>query len=136
MDQSTLVSVQLDDGKRLMDRLVAEGKTVSAAAWVKERDGGYWYLYLATSLMGKDRGVRPAYRFVNAIVRSLQPEGFWIDPTSIKVIAPDDPLASAIAEVRNRYPAQKPFWYPAQKPFWLRGDRLGPLEIEEAIIYP
>lgn len=128
MDQGTLVEMQLENGQQLIDRLVEKGVRVTAACWVKESDGGLWFLYLATPLVGEDGAVRPAYRRVNEVIRQMQEQGVWIDPLEIKVIALDDPVAKAIAAVRDRYPATKPTW--------LRGNRLGKLEIEEAYIYP
>lgn len=128
MDQGTLVELQLENGQRLIDRLREKGGAVKGAGWVKECDGGQWYLYLATPLVGEDGAVRPAYRKVNEVVQQLRRQGVDIDPLEIKLIALSDPVANAIAAVRDRFPAERPMW--------LRGQRLGELEIEEAFIYP
>jgi hypothetical protein len=128
MDQATLVEMQLDNGQRLIDRLREKDTPVRGASWVRESDGGQWYLYLATPLVGDDGAVRPAYRKVNDVVQQLRRQGVGIDPLEIKLVAPTDLIAQAIAAVRFRYPAERPIW--------LRGQRLGELEIEEAYIYP
>jgi hypothetical protein len=53
MDQGSLVDVRINDGKRLIDRLIAEGIAISAAGWLKEADSGKWFLYLATAGGGR-----------------------------------------------------------------------------------
>ncbi len=77
MDQGTLVAMQIEDGQRLIDRLVGEGIAVTAACWAKESESGQWFLYIATPLVGEDGAKRPAYRRVNTVIREMQKEGFW-----------------------------------------------------------
>ena len=128
MDQATLVEMQIDDGKRLIHRLIDEGIGVSAACWVKESESGWWYLYLATPLVGETGATRPAYRRVNDVIRALEKEGFGISPLEVKLIGPDDPIAKDVIAVRDRNPVRSPIWF--------RGNRLGELGVEEAYIYP
>ena len=60
MDQGPLVSEQIEDGKRLLQRLAEDGATITAACWLKESESGRWYLYVASSLVGKGGGtLRP-----------------------------------------------------------------------------
>jgi hypothetical protein len=127
MDQGTLVEMQIDDGQRLLDRLADDGVAVTAAAWVKEGEGGQWFLYIATPLVGADGATRPAYRRLNTLMRELQKEAFWIDPLEVKLIGADDPVTRAVVAVRDRHPGRAPTWF--------RGDRLGELATEEAYIY-
>ena len=54
MDQATLVDMQIEDGRRLVERLVGAGVPVTVAAWVKESESGWWYLYLVTPLVVGD----------------------------------------------------------------------------------
>src|SRR5438445_9734835 len=128
MAQATLVEMQLQEGQRLIDRLIKEGVAVTAAAWVKETESGDWYLYLATPLVTEDGGKRPAYHRVNAVILEMQREGFAMDPIEKKVIGPHDPIAKDIVANRSSGPTGPP------TPF--RGSRLGDLEVDEAYIYP
>jgi hypothetical protein len=128
MDQATLVETQIQNVKRLIDRLVGQGVPVTAACWVKESESGQWFLYFATALVGENGATKSAYRRVNAVIREIQKEGFWIDPLEVKLIGPDDPIAKAMVSVRDRNPGRFPSWF--------RGNRLGSVATEEAYIYP
>jgi hypothetical protein len=128
MDQATLVEMQIQDGRRLTDKLAAEGIPVTAAFWAKEGESGQWYLYLATPLVGEDGATRAAYRRVNAVILQAQEDSCRIDPLEVKVIAPGNPIAKAAAAVRDRQAGIGPTWF--------RGDRLGGLSVEAAYIYP
>jgi hypothetical protein len=128
MAQATLVEVQINEGQRLIHRLVQEGVAVTAAAWVKESESGDWYLYLATPLVTEGGGKRPAYHRVNAVIRGMQKAGFGMDPFAKKVIGPHDPIAKDIVAHRSGRPGGPP------TPF--QGSRLGDLAVEEAYIYP
>jgi hypothetical protein len=128
MAQATLVEMQIKDGQRLIDRLTREGIAASAACWAKETESGDWYLYLATPLVSVDGSKRPAYRRVNAVIREMQKEGFWVDPFEIKVIGPHEPMAADVAAHRNAGPAKIPTR--------MGGGRLGEVAVEEALIYP
>jgi len=127
MDQGTLVSMQIEDGQRLLAQLVAGGVPVAAAAWVKEEESGMWYLYLVTPLVGEDGGTLPAYRRVNAVIRQL-PEPLEIAPLGIKVVAPGSPVGTALRDLQRHSRGPSPYYY--------RGTRLGDLNIEGAYVYP
>src|SRR5262245_2433826 len=101
MDQSTLVETQVDDGKKLLDRLVEEGIPVTAAAWLKEKDGGYWFFYIASPLVNARRGPLAAYRRVDEVMSRL-PEPPWIGPSQIKLVEPSSPVSKAIQDVQRR----------------------------------
>lgn len=127
MDQGTLVSMQVEDGQRLLVSLIGEGVPVTAAAWVKESESGVWFLYLVTPLVGEDGGTLTAYRRVNAVIREL-PQPVGIDPLEIKVVGPDSPAGKAFRDLQQR----------ARGLTLLRhaGPRLGDLGIEGAYVYP
>jgi hypothetical protein len=128
MAQGTLVEMQIKDGQRLIDRLADEGIPVSAAAWVKESEGGYWYLYLVTPLVPKEGGRKAAYGRVGPVIRAMQKEGGWIDPDEVKVISPHDPIAKDIVAQQHGRRLGVPIRY--------QGSRLGELAVDEAYIYP
>ena len=135
MDQATQVEIQIEDGQSVIDRLSREGIAVTAANWVKESESGQWYLYLATPLVSEDGGTTPSYRRVNAVIRELQKEAigdlkkkpFGIDSLEVKVIGPPNPIAKAVASIRDRQDRIGP---------WFRGDRLGNVSVEGAYMYP
>ncbi len=129
MDQATLVEVQIQDGKRLIDRLVEEGVRVTAAAWIKEGDGGMWYLYLATPLVTEEEGKEPAYGRVNEVIRQM-PAPFWVDPFDIKVVSPKHRIAQAIADVNRRQA-----WSSALR-YGFEGRQVGGVGIDSAYVYP
>ena len=120
--------MQIKEGQTLLERLAHEGIAVTAAGWVKENDSGDWYLYLATPLVGEDGSTRSAYRRLNAVICTMEEEGFGMDPFEKKVIGPTDPMARDMEAHRAARPGEPP------TPF--RGDRLGELAVEEASIYP
>jgi hypothetical protein len=127
MDQGALVEMQIEDGRRLLERLVGEGVPVTAATWVKEDVDGPWFLYLVTPLVREDGPTRPAYRRMIAVIREI-PQPFWVDPMEIKVVGPDGPVGKAIQDLHRQYPGRSPMWY--------KGARLGDVSIEGAYVYP
>ncbi len=128
MAQAALVERQIQEGQTLLDRLTYERVAVTAAAWVKESDGGDWYLYLATPLVGEDEDTAPASRRVNAVVRQMEKEGFGMDPFHKKIIGPHDPIARDLVAHRKARPGGPPTRF--------GGFRLGELYVDEAFIYP
>jgi hypothetical protein len=127
MDQGTLVTQQLEDGKRLLQRLAEEGIAVTAACWVKESESGRWYLYIASPLVGEDGATKQAYRRILPLVRQM-PQPFWVDPFDVKAVAPSAPLAEAVARLYKGYPGTGPLRYDDY--------RLGDVSVEGAYVYP
>lgn len=127
MDQGTLVTEEIEEGRRLIKELNDAGVPVVAAAWVKEDEGGLWYLYLVTPLVPEGGDAREAYGRVNEVIRAMQePLGF--DPFQIKVVNPSEPFGRVIRELHGRRGGKVP----------VRPDpgRLGDRSIEAAYIYP
>ena len=127
MDQTALVSDQVEDGKRLLLRLAEEGIGVTAAAWLKESDGERWHLYLATPLVREDTDPRPAFRRILLVVQRM-PQLSWIEPLTIRLVEGDGPLAQAVAQLHRRHPGNRGIPYD--------GAQLGGVSIEGAYIYP
>jgi hypothetical protein len=127
MDQGTLVEGQINAGQKLIDRLGENGVVVMAACWMKESDGGLWFLYLATPLVGNDGARLPAYARIDAVIRAL-PQPLGIDPFRIKVVGPSERVGQAILEVQRRYPSRPGGRYD--------GASLGGVSIDEAYVYP
>jgi len=93
--------MQITDGKRFVDRLLEEGIPMTAACWLKETDGGLWYLYLVTPLIQEGRPRQPAQRRVNAVLRQM-PEPFWIGYGETKLVGPDSPVGKALEDLYKR----------------------------------
>jgi hypothetical protein len=127
MDQGTLVNGQINDGQKLIDRLAENGVAVLAACWMKESDGGLWYLYLVTPLVGEDGARRPAYHRINAVIRAL-PQPLRMDPFQKKVVGPLEPVGQAILDLQRRYAGRLPVWYGEAT--------LGGVSIDAAYLYP
>ncbi len=127
MDQGILVESQIREGQELIDVLAENGVAVTAACWVKESDGGMWFLYLVTPLVGEGGSTGLAYRRINAVLRAL-PQSLGIDHFQIKAIGPSDAVGQAIRDFQRRYP-NRPAW-------WYDGSSLGGVSIDAAYIYP
>jgi hypothetical protein len=127
MGQTALVESDIDDGRKLIERLTEAGVVVTAAGWLKDGESGLWYLYLATPLVEEGGATRKAYRRVHEVMRDI-PQPFWLDPLSVKVIAPDSPVAQAVQELHRRYPGGRPIRV---------GETvLGGRSVEGAYVYP
>jgi hypothetical protein len=127
MDQAVVVNEQVQDGRRVLERLSAEGVPVTAAAWVKESEGGPWYFYIVTPLVPPGGGRTAAYRRVGPLIRQM-PQPCWVDPLEIKVAAPDSDVGKAIRDVAGRRPGPIPMPYGSI--------RLGGVSIDGAYVYP
>jgi hypothetical protein len=127
MDQVPLVNEQIDDGKRLIVRLVEEGIPVTAAFWVKESESGRWYLYIATSLVKRGGAKLPAYGRILPLLGQM-PQPFGIDSFQVKAVGPSSPIAEAALALQERHPGNRGIHY--------EGPQLGGKYIEAAYIYP
>ncbi|HVS40583.1 MAG TPA: hypothetical protein VMS17_33820 [Gemmataceae bacterium] len=127
MDQAVLVNEQVQDGRQVLERLSAEGVPVTAAAWVKESEGGPWYFYIVTPLVPADGARTAAYRRIGPLIRGM-PQPCWVNPMEFKVAAPDSDVGKAIREVAGRRPGPIPMPYGSI--------RLGGLSIDGAYVYP
>ncbi len=127
MDQDALVEKLIADGKQLIDRLMAEGIGVTAAAWLKESYNGRWNLYIATPLVSPTGAKKQAYHEIFGVLRQM-PAPFWLTSSHIRAIAPSSPVAERIADLDRRYPGRGPIWY--------RDYLIGDVSVEGGYIYP
>lgn len=95
-----LVEDMKKDGAKLIERLILEGVEVISACWLKESDGPWWHLYLATPLVSNQGELKPAFRKIHEVQRGMSPQP-TIDVLTIKVVNPDSPIARAIARVHQ-----------------------------------
>jgi hypothetical protein len=127
LDQFPLVNDQIDDGKRLVARLVEEGISVKAAFWVKESETGKWFLYIASALVGRDGDTLAAYGRLLPVIRQM-PQPFDINPFRVKAVGRSSPIAKAVLALQEHHPGQRGFYH--------EGTQLGDRYIEGAYIYP
>ena len=137
MDQDTVVIEQIDDGKRLIEALEADGVDVGVALWVKPTDEENPFLYLASSIVD-DKGPSAAYHRVLGILRTMP--DLQIELLEIKVIGLRDSLAdAALKVVKPKVPAGK-FAVQPSIPYRgmtrFGGTTLGGISIDWARIYP
>jgi hypothetical protein len=127
VDKEPLVDTLVEDGRRLIERLVEEGIGVKAACWLYEAEEGKWFLSLATPLVGEDEGTKEAYRRVLAVMRRM-PEPFWIGTLDVKLISPQHPIARAVQDFHRRHTGPSPIHYD-----WTQ---FGGLSVEGVYVYP
>jgi hypothetical protein len=124
MDQGALVMPQIDAGARLVNEF-DKYAPVRAAFWLKAKDEGEWYLYLASDRID-DSNFDVAYGEVLRLTgKSPTP---WLDPFQVKVISAEDRLARAVLELLARFPGKMATRY--------HGRELGGIPVEEVYIYP
>ena len=137
MGQDSLVNLEIENGRKLIDHLATNGFDVHLAFWVKETDAGRWYLYLASPLVD-EKGPLVAYGIAIPLVESV-PE-FGIGPFSIKVVGLQDSMTMAARKaIRPRVPSG-PFAVKSPKPYpgmtRVNGTTLAGVDIDGAYIYP
>ncbi len=126
MDQGTLVVNRIDEGRRFVERLAADGNPIQAAFWAEVSEtSGLSFLYLVTDLYDRE-GPAASYR---AVQKSLQKLGeVSLKSSRIKAIGPSNPIARDVLKIMERHPGREAIT--------LEGKRLGFLDVERAYIYP
>jgi hypothetical protein len=126
MGSIELLCEQIDAGKMLIIQLTQDGFPIAAASWIKESDGGFWYLYLASPVLD-GRGVGGGYQRIRETLKKMRLP-FPLDTGDIKLLGASDSLAKAMAAVRDRESGGRGMWYN-------RGS-LEMMPIDVAYIYP
>lgn len=115
MDQDTLVTEQIDGGRKLLARMADAGFPITAAFWAKTSDDDRWYLYVASPQV-EAVGSLPLYPIVRRARTSL--DGEWasarevIEPFTVKLVETADPMVQEVLAAVHRY-GGGPFdtWY-------------------------
>ena len=123
MDQGPLVAEQIEAGRKFLAEF-EKYAPVLTAFWLKEYDGWYWYLYIASDQIDSDNRSQ-AYREVVRIARTLHDP--HLDSLRTKVVLADDPKVQAALDLQRQYPG---------RPIHLGGQVFGGESIEGAYIYP
>jgi hypothetical protein len=127
MDYVPLVNEQIEDGKRLLERLAEEGVSVTAACWLKETERSRWHLHFVSSLMDDKGGRLPAYERVRMLMEQI-PQPFWIELAEVRFEKPNGPLGKAMREIV--------LTSNGKLPMHLSSGSLGGVSIDAAYIYP
>jgi hypothetical protein len=125
MDQAVLVDRRIDDGRRLIWQLVADGLAVSAAFWVRTAEEGLYHLYIVLPTFPAGTGGE-AYGRVYASLSKMPGSQHLL--LEIKPVGPDNPLAQGVLEIQRHYPGRIAMW--------MRPGRLSGVAVEELYIYP
>jgi hypothetical protein len=124
MDQDPLVSEQIDAGAKLAVEF-DKYAPLRTAFWLKDREDGEWYLYLASDQIN-DSNIPLAY---GAVVRIVgQAPHPWLDLFQVKVTGIDNRVTKAVVEIQETYPGS----LGAR----LRNQILGGVNAAEFYIYP
>lgn len=124
MGQGTLVEMQIDGGKLLVESLRNAGFDVMVSGWTKTSEEGDWYLYIASKDVD-DQGLAGAYRTVYSTIKA-NPE-FGIDPFEVKLIGQQNVIARDLLAIRGTGGVQV-----ATRS---RRPRLGHMSVEETYVY-
>jgi hypothetical protein len=124
MDQGALVEGQIDEGRKLIERLSQSHFDMTAAFWIKNSEDGQWLLYIASKVVD-DKGLRAAYKDSHEAIKTEDLR--WIDPFELRLIGAADPITKDVLDIQRRDPAQMPTRY--------RGPQLGNVAIDQAYIY-
>ncbi len=124
MDQSPLVEMQIDDGRKIIEKLRESGFEVRAAWWMMTSEEGQWFLYVASKEVD-DLGIAAAYRKVLSVMRSLGQ--LQVDRFELKLVGHENPITRDVLAILSRHGGQVATRYGEK--------RLGNVSIEGAYLY-
>lgn len=116
---------QIDAGAQLVNEF-DKYVPVAAAFWLKAKDEGEWFLYLASDRID-DANFDVAYGEVLRLTGASPSP--WLDPFQVKVIGASNPLTTAALALRAKAPGSK-------LPLRYHGREFGGIPVEEVYIYP
>jgi hypothetical protein len=124
MDQVALVSDQVEVGRRLLDRLIADGTEVTAAAWVYPTDQERWVLYIALPVVDA-QGLRAGMGRIHTALNRIGWDG--LSTGDVWPVGASHPVAAQLLDIYHQRPSQTGIRF--------IGPRLGDVYIEDAYIY-
>jgi hypothetical protein len=125
MDQELLVDSKIEDGRRLISQLAADGLAVSAAFWVRTAEEGLHHFYIALPQISAEK-IGEAYGRLYTSLSKIP--GSELTLSEIRLVGPDNPLAQAVLEIQRHYPGRVATW--------MRSERLGREPVDKVYIYP
>jgi len=124
MGQESLVIEQTDAGEEFA-RDFSDYVSVDVAFWINPADSEGWFLYIASSEIN-DGNFDVVYGEVLRRVGKNKTQ--WLDAFQVKLLNCDDPLATEVIGIRNRYSLNTPTRY--------NGSSIAGIAIDGAYIYP
>jgi hypothetical protein len=124
MDKGPLVTEEIDAAAKFLAEFT-KSYPVQFAFWLKEGEHHNWKLYIVSEQI-TDENFDEAYGEVGRIVGKTRDP--WFNGMQVTVLGVDERLAKAVAELRHRYPADKPARF--------FGETVDGIEAEEIYVYP
>jgi hypothetical protein len=120
-----VVAYRIDDGRKLLNRLLVDGLEVSTAFWMYTNDDEKWKLYIVSASLNSI-GIKNSYLTVVNTLKSM-PE-LRIDLLEVTLLEPTRPLAAAVVDYMSLL---SPGW-----DLWLEKATLNGIYVEIAYVYP
>jgi len=124
MAHPTLVRTLIDEGRRVVQLLRADGLDIAVALWLKTQEDDDWHLYLAAPVIDQV-GYHATYLRIASILK--QHRVSEIDLTDIRLIQVGSQLAQAVVDQQAKW--GEPLDATIQATW------LGSTTVEEAFIY-
>jgi hypothetical protein len=124
MDKGPLVNEEIEGAARFLAEF-HKRYPVESAFWLKKEETGNWNLYVVSKKITDENFDRALSEVVRITNEMRDP---WFDGMKVKVRGTDARLAKAVAELRRRYPADKPARF--------FGETVDGIEAEEIYVYP
>jgi hypothetical protein len=124
MDKGPLVNEEIEGAARFLAEF-HKRYPVESAFWLKEGEHGNWSLYVVSKKI-TDENFDRAYYDVALITNEMRDP--WFDGMQVRVRGVNEPLPKAVAELRRRYPTDKPARF--------FGQMVDGIPAEEIYVYP
>lgn len=124
MDKGPLVDEEIVAATRFLDEFT-KSYPVQFAFWLKEGEHHNWTLNIVSEQI-TDENFDKAYGEVVRIAHALRDP--WFKTRQVTVLGVDERLAKAVADLRHRYPTDKPGRF--------FGETVDGIEAEEIYVYP
>jgi hypothetical protein len=112
MDTGTLDNNRIAQGHYLLEKLVASGFDVSAAAWVKKPADEEWHLYVVSRTV--DQQGPSAAHGVSSAVRRQIPDA-WASTIDLRLIYPGIPAGQHLCELQKHHEGHLPVHLPIMR---------------------
>lgn len=101
MATATLLSQEIEEGKRLIDALNAANLSVDSALWIYAPEPETWRLMLTSPLHDR-QGPLKTYGEILSVFRQLKPE-LKIDWTALVAVSPKHELIKGLRQIQQKW---------------------------------
>ena len=101
MATTTLVSQEIEEGKRLIDALNAANLSVDSALWIYAPEPETWRLMLTSPLYDR-KGPLKTYEEILSVFRQVKPD-LKIDWTGIVAVSPKHELIKGLRQLQQHW---------------------------------